>query len=188
MSEKPRAKAGATPGKLAVVGLLAVVLVGVVWKNFFAGGGEKLTPRVDKERPQLAASAPAPAATPTTPATSASASKGAAGSNAAAASEANPFGDFAVDQNWREPTLGEITKHDPFAAATWAGAQAESAEDVALTEKRINELMESKDAIIFMAGGTRVARIGKQEFRVGDRLGRYTISAITSQGVVLSER
>jgi hypothetical protein len=141
---------------------------------------------VDKDRPQLAASAPAPAATPTTLATSAS--KGAAGSNAAAASEANPFGDFAVDQNWPEPTIGEITKHDPFAAGSWAGAQAESAEDEALTEKRINELMESKDAIIFMTGGTRVARIGKQEFRVGDRLGRYTISAITSQGVVLSER
>lgn len=183
MSEKPRAKAGATPGKLALVGVLALVLVGVVWKNFFAGGGEKLTPRVEKASPRVTAARPL-ATTSKGSAAAANSAKGAA----AASGEANPFGDFAVDRNWPQPALSEVTKYDPFAAGSWAGAQPESPEDEALTEKRINELMTSKDAIIFMSGGTRVARIGKQEFRVGDTLGRYKISEITSQGVVLSER
>ena len=77
---------------------------------------------------------------------------------------------------------------DPFAMSAWAApAQSDSAGDEAFNENQINELLSSKDAIIFMAGDKRVARIGKQEFRVGDTVGHYRISDITSQGVVLSE-
>jgi hypothetical protein len=186
MSEKPRAKAGATPGKLAIVGVLALALVGIIWKNFSGGSGEKLTPRVDKERPALAASNVAAPPAPSGAATNTAGTPVSAG--AAAASGVDPFGDFAVDQSWPEPALSDVIKHDPLAAGSWAGAHTESPEDEALTEKRINELMASKNAIIFMTGNNRVARIGTQEFRVGDTLGRYKISEITSQGVVLSER
>ena len=187
MSEKPRASAGATPGKLALIGVLALALVGVVWKNFSGGSGEKLTARVEKERPELAAASaavmPAPSGGPAVNTEGTPAPAGAAVANGV-----NSFGDFAVDQSWPEPALDEVIKHDPLAAGGWAGAPTKSPEDEALTEKRINELMASKDAIIFMAGDKRVARIGTQEFRVGDTLGRYKISEITSQGMVLSER
>jgi hypothetical protein len=163
--------------------VLGVVLVGVIWKNF-AGGGEKLTPRAEKEQPELAE----PAAAVPAAAAPAAIAPSAAANGSAAGSAASPFGEFAADRNWPAPALGEVIKHDPFAAPDWAGPHTESAEDEALTEKRIAELMASKDAIIVMTGDKRIARIGKQEFQVGDRLGRYRISEITSQGVVLSER
>jgi hypothetical protein len=169
--------------------VLGVVLVGVIWKNF-AGGGEKLTPRAEKEQPKLAepaAAAPA-ASAPAAKVAVVNGTAAAGAASAAAAGAASPFGEFAADQNWPAPALGEVIQHDPFAAPDWAGPHTASAEDEALTEKRIAELMASKDAIIVMTGDKRMARIGKQEFQVGDRLGRYRISEITSQGVVLSER
>jgi hypothetical protein len=165
--------------------VLAVVLVGIIWKNCSGGAGEKLTPRVEKERPELAA---ASAAAAPAPSAAVNAAGTAVSAGAAAANGVSPFGDFAVDQSWAEPALSDVIKYDPLAAGSWAGAHTVSPEDEALTEKRINELMASKDAIIFMTGDKRVARIGAQEFRVGDTLGRYRISEITSQGVVLSER
>jgi hypothetical protein len=170
--------------------VLAVVLVGVIWKNFSAGG-EKLTPRAEKDQPELTeAAAPAPAAAKAAASAPAATTAAANGITAGgtAAGGTSPFGEFAVDQNWPSPALGEVMNYDAFAAPDWAGPHAESPEDEALTEKRIAELMASKEAIIVMTGEKRIARIGKQEFQVGDRLGRYRISEITSQGVVLSER
>jgi hypothetical protein len=92
-----------------------------------------------------------------------------------------------ADDDWHELPLSAVTKHDPFAIADWAmAAQAGGLAGDVASEKQINELLAAKDAIIFMAGEKRVARIGNQEFRVGDTIGRYKISDITAQGVVLS--
>src|SRR4051812_12716202 len=161
-SEQPPKKAGATPAKLAIIGVLAIVLIGVIAKNFSSEAAEPLAPRKLTAVESAAAAGQKPAAQ----------AAGQASANAVAATTAagpdNPFGEFAADEGWPQPPLKDVIKYDPFAPAEWAAAaKKDSAEDEALSEKQINELLSSKDAIIFMAGDKRVARIGKQEFRVG---------------------
>jgi hypothetical protein len=170
MSQKPKDKLGATPGKLALVAVLALVLIGVVASNFSSGGKPPRNKRAKDET--LAAADAGPAAMsdkPTIDATSTS-----------------PFGKFAEDGNWPEFPMSEITSFDPMAKAAWAKPVV-AGEEAVVSDAQINELLAAKNAIIFMAGDKRVARIGENEYHVGDVIGRYQISDITARGVVLSE-
>ena len=179
MSEPRRLQVGATPGRLALIGVLSIGLVGVIAKNWFGSSEpEQEAATTETHITAVATTPPTIAATP--PAVSTEAT-----GNAATAD--NPFGEFVADDDWPEAPLDEVIKYDPFATAHWAiAAEAGGPAGDVVSEKQINELLAAKDAIIFMAGDTRVARIGKQEFRVGDTIGRYKISDITAQGVVLS--
>jgi hypothetical protein len=177
MSQQPRLPVGATPGKLALMGVLAIALIVVVTKNW---PGKTESAEEAPEEPSLETT------TTTEPTTAAPAPAPVATTSMAA--PASPFGEFAADEHWPEPPLKEVTKYDPFATAAWAiAAQTTSPAKNADKEKQIGELLAAKDVLIFMTGETRVARIGNQEFRVGDTVGRFKISDITSQGVVLSE-
>ena len=179
MSEPRRLQVGATPGKIALIGVLSIGLVGVIAKNWF-GSSEPEEESATTESHITAAAATAPTMAVTPPAVS-------TGSSANATAADNPFGEFVADDDWPEAPLDEVIKYDPFATAHWAtAAEAGGQAGDVVSEKQISELLAAKDAIIFMAGDTRVARIGKQEFRVGDTIGRYKISDITAQGVVLS--
>jgi hypothetical protein len=177
MSAQPRDKVGATPAKLALVGVLALVLVGVLASNF--SGDE--TPSTTAASSPDAASEAAEATTSADPATAPS---------AAPASDAkNPFGEFADEDRWPDTPLKDAARFDPFAPAPWAAvkievADAEAAED---GERKLEELRNAENAIIFMAGDTRRALIGQQEYQVGDVIGRFKIADITPSGVVLSE-
>jgi hypothetical protein len=178
MSAKPRNKVGATPAKLALVGVLALVLVGVVASNF-SGGEAPPTAASSQDAVAPEAVEPTTAADPAT-----------APSEAAPEPDAkNPFGKFAVEDRWPKTPLKDAARFDPFAPAPWAAVpeevvDAEAAEDGA---KKLDELRNAENAIIFMAGDTRRALIGEQEFQIGDVIGRFKIADITPLGVVLSE-
>jgi hypothetical protein len=171
---RAKAKAGASPAKLALIAILALALIGVIASNFTSSGEPAAESHSAQEVPRAGT---APSTATSTPA-----------ARVAQAETANPLGDFAADESWPEPAMREVTRFDPFAAPEWAvAASGEQAADEEVSAKQLNELLSSKDAIIFMSGDKRVARIGKMEFRVGDVIGHYKISDITSQGVVLSE-
>jgi hypothetical protein len=171
MKGAERDRIGATRGKLALIGVLAVVLVYVLASNF-RGSTEKLTRRPSPHRSRAAeivasrrAMTPAPAPTST-----------------------SPFGDFAADADWPEPSLDKLTSFDPLAAPPWmaVGEQgAVAADDPGA--KSLEQLQQSGNAIIFVAGSQRVARIGSQDYHVGDMVGKLQITDISSQGIVLSE-
>jgi hypothetical protein len=169
MSRPAPKKNGATPGKLALIAVLALVLVGVIATNWPAA------PEAPADEPKTARRTPAAPTVvnseqQTQPATS-----------------AGPFGEFAEDSHWQELPLRQVTSFDPLATAEWAKLPELAADGTVRTETQINELLAAKEAIIFVSGDKRVARIGDQEFQVGDRVGRYRISDISSRGVVLSE-
>lgn len=158
MSGAKLKSAGATRGQLVLVGVLAVILIGVIANNL----------RGSAEEP----SAPLPAIVP---ATSGPASPGTKGS---------PFGEFAVDADWPEPSLEQLIKFDPLAPpAAIAGGELGSDS----TNNSLSKLQQAQDAIIFVSGDQRVARIGETEYHVGDAVGRFRITEISSAGIVLSE-
>jgi hypothetical protein len=147
------------------VGVLAVILIGVVAKNI----------RGPSEEP----SAAAPAVAPTTSGTDASAlvaSKPAAGGS--------PFEEFAVDADWPAPSLEQLVNFDPFAPPASVAASENGTDS---TDDSLSNLRQAQDAIIFVTGGERVARIGETEYHVGDAVGRFRITEISSAGIVLSE-
>ena len=168
---KPRNKVGATPAKLALVGLLSIVLIAVLAPKFM--GGPAPAAVAEAETPSDANSGvelETEIASPTTAA-------------------ASPFGAFASDPSWPQMKIEEITKFDPLATAAWAAP----APDVAATaerehgEEQLNQLRNAQNAIIITAGEKRIARIGEYEFQVGDTVGEFKITDITSAGVVLSK-
>ena len=169
MSRPAPNKLGATPGKLALIAVLALVLVGVIAANWPSA------PEAPADEPQTARRLPKAPATANT------------GQPNQGSTPANPFGEFADDGHWPELPLREITSFDPLATAAWARPPEETAEGNIRTETQLNELLVAKEAIIFVSGDKRIARIGDKEFQVGDRLGRYQISDISPRGVELSE-
>jgi hypothetical protein len=175
---------GATRGKLALIGLLAVVLAGVVIANFRGdanASAASLAPTAASEVAQ-----PRPVAAATTPRRSPTA-RAASISSSAGAKHATPFGEFAADANWPEYSLDELVSFDPFAAPAWnAPAKAADGGEVAQAAS-LQQLQEAQNAIILVSGNERVARIGSQEYRVGDKVGPYLITGISSAGIVLSE-
>jgi hypothetical protein len=170
--QQPQARLGATPGKLALIGVLAVVLIGVIASNWpsAAPASDEVAGETTDVSPMFNSVADALAATPGAPA------------------PGDPFGEFASDADWPELPLKEVTRHDPFAAAAWAvrpDALDEAEEEY--SEEQINELLSAQNAIILMTGDRRIARIGSQEFEVGDVYGHFKIVEISARGVVLSE-
>jgi hypothetical protein len=171
MSQKPSVKVGATPGKLALIGILAVVMVIVIASNWPSAAA----PLADETALAAEPSDPTPAA----------ASE--ATTDTPVATSASPFGEFAEDQHWPELPLKEVTEFDPFAISKWAVPAVGVDGAPVLNEEQINEMLAAENAIILVSGDKRIARIGDQEFQVGDVLGRFKITDITSKGVVLSE-
>lgn len=169
MSRKPRNKIGATPAKLAVVGVLAIVLVGVLASNWTGAAAESAAPESSPE--------------------DADAEEVIAETMPKGAAATSPFGEFAVDEIWPNLPLTIATKFDPLATAAWA-APAPDIEAIAERqhgEEQLKELRNAQNAIIITSGERRMARIGEHEFQVGDVVGGFRITDISSAGVVLSE-
>jgi hypothetical protein len=174
-------RVGATRGKLAVIGLLAVVLVGVLASNFRgdAGPAAELAVSSEATRPRLRPRA-----------IGAAAFSPAAPDSSATPDSESPFGKFAADADWPDYSLDELVRFDPLAAPTWnAPAVAASGSEGGGESQAaaLQQLQEAQNAIILVSGNERVARIGSQEYRVGDAVGPYLITGISSAGIVLSE-
>ena len=99
---------GATPGKLAAVGTLAVVLVAVVWHNFAGSEPPAQAPKTRPTTPQAEVAAKQPATTKP--------------------AQAKPELTAQVRKVWPKYSLDKVTKHDPLAKPMWY-LMAQAAED-----------------------------------------------------------
>ena len=187
-------KAGATRGKLALIAVLAVVLVGVV--GFQVANFRQ-------------SASPTQAATPTKtrasrrPLTSKSPGNSA---DTASAPQQQSDSPAAAPKEWPRLTLEEIVAHDPLAPPPWyvtpvvhavavaeddpADQEAALAEQAARRRHRIatlEQLREEGARVVVLTGADQVAAIGEQKVRIGDTIDGFQIIDITERGIVLAE-
>jgi hypothetical protein len=163
------ARSGATPGKLAAVGALGVVLVIVLWSN-------------------LAPSRPTAARKPRQSTSPAKAEK----QPAPAVAAQPPKLEKKVPRNWPKLSLDDVVKHDPFAMPMWyltarADEQGTGVSAIARSAQVLEELKKEQTRIVVISGEERIATIGELSFRVGDMIEGFQVTAITTDGVVLTE-
>lgn len=163
---------GATPAKLATVGVLAGVLGFVIWNQV----SSEAKPAIAKETRQ-----------PTAPQTQDVAQP--ASKSAAVATRHQAA---AETRHWPKLKLEKIVKNDPFARPMWyLMAQAEEsgsqAGSLVRSAQVLEELKKQQTKIVVISGEDRVATIGEQSFRVGDTIEGFEISEITRTGIVLTE-
>jgi type IV secretory pathway VirB10-like protein len=162
---------GATPSKLAVVGILAVVLVAVVWHNIRA----------------TTAPAEARETRPKTPAVQAVAKRE---SKQPAPSKRERAAD--VPRIWPKFTLEKVTKYDPLAKPMWylmahASESGSQGASLARSAQVLEELKKQPTKIVVISGDERIATIGELSFRVGDTIEGFQVTEITTEGIVLTE-
>ncbi len=168
MSKQKQAdRVGATPAKLALVALLAVVLIVVIVRQL-----PNDTP--PPSRAQVTASVPSKAEDET---------------DTVAAQATDPE-TTTQQQNettspWPETSLDELLTHDPFATPAWAIA-AVSDSDTRQASK-LDELQKQGVSIVMIGEEAKTATIGERRVRVGDVLEGYRITDITSKGVLLDK-
>jgi hypothetical protein len=152
-------QAGATPGKLALVGLLAVVLLGVLYSKYGGTKNDGVTvqtaqPTVPPPAPRLP-STPAPktvdnVSVPTPPAS-------------------EPRKKTGATDNWQSPELASVVDYDPFRLQTslrqadrdWELAQlaAQKAKVAAERAKQLKDAALAKMAALEQAERDRLAAI-----------------------------
>lgn len=178
-----RARIGATPGKLALVVLMAVIFVYVLIIQF---GGEEATAVAPREaRPaNLRRQSRLPAAA------------------TLETSEDAQTGPAHAKKPWPQFTKVEIVGHDPFAlpdslampiASASSIAQESSAEDWRRDEheqKRRQTLAELKKKgvnVVVLGERVQAATIGGRTVRVGEVVDGFRVTEIRRDGVVLVE-
>lgn len=178
-------KSGATPGKLALVAVLAVVLVGVLTVQV----QNMATPVATAER--RAAPRQRPAAGPP---------KSQAAARAKADAAAMPFDEATAP--WPDLSLEEVIAHDPFAVPAWIKPPPETPDLVETPDQKqqrqfaqqqqqekaaaLAKLRQQGTRIVVLTDGDKVARIGEHSVRIGDTIEGFRITDITTAGVVLS--
>jgi len=168
-------KFGVTPGKLALIAVLAVVLVVVLAVQLGGVCGAKQSADGDPER-----EGPKP------------------GPNGRlSARAAQPSREFGSGQDascsWPKPELADVLGCDPFAAGAPVARPPESLDSTlqgaagrAEQDKLLEQLQE--EGVQAVVGGARngnVAVIGSKIVRVGDLLGGLRVVGIDADGVVL---
>lgn len=196
MADKPAAKKGGlSTGKLALIGVLSVVLVGVL---YFQYGGSSGTPTAETKR--HAPRRPAPAVT----ATSATA-KAADKNNQLEKVPVVPVAAAVDEAKWKSPNLADVVDYDPFAlppafpklpvagevvkngADLVAPADADDAQRiadaVAESNMQLEELKQRGVQVIVRERNQYVAMIGDRTVHVGDEIDGFTVTQIDQQGV-----
>lgn len=182
---------GATPGKLALVGVLAVVLVAVVVGQW-----------PDATRPpKLALRRPTPSSNQLNPqqAFLQKTIQEPSQRNDSSLST-NASGRSPEPQAWPELSLETIVAFDPFAEPQWLSAartadQTGDPHGLLLSEEArrshkaelLEKLRGQGTTIVVITSNEKRATIGKQSVRIGDHIEGFLITDITKQGVVLSE-
>jgi len=202
---KTSSKNALTRGKAILIGVLAIVLVVILYIQF-GGGGEKLAGKPVGYRP------PRPALA-VEPGSSAANSLALAAAKMPSITEAGKDKDAAavlpIDvAQWKSPKLETITAYDPFALpqafpqppknvaggakasadGLIAAAAADDAKKLAeAVEKRLMKLEELKQRgvhVIVGEGDHYVAWIGERKLHVGDEINGFTVTAIDPDGGV----
>lgn len=179
---------GATPGKLALIGVLAIVLCGVLYLQF--GPTAKPASR--------SATRPMAATESTTKPSHSSAAVAVSVATAAA-----PHRKTGALANWHSPKLASIVEYDPFAlpasfpqpasvkenTATVQNAnQARSAAEqlAALQAERTKseaELKKLQQEAVQIIIDRKVAVVGGREVHVGDKINGFTVISIDGDNV-----
>jgi hypothetical protein len=168
MSRQPRKKSGATTKQLALIGILSMILIGVLASQWLGSDTSAISLADPSELP---GSSSAREEKPVLPAGE------------------SPFGAYAADEPWPEFAVGKVIEFDPFKTPDWAhpAPDVETLAEQKHSEEKLNELRNATNTIIITAGDKRIARIGKHEYQVGDTIGEFEITDISSAGVVLSK-
>jgi hypothetical protein len=186
-------KIGLTRGKAALIGILAVALIGVIYVQFGSSAGEDATSSTytpASRRPARRGTPPA-AVQPL-------------------AVEAEPDGDTStalleIDQTkWQPPELSTVIAYDPFALpaafpqpahgidprlalgstdATAAMDANELAEALERLETQLQELQQRGVQVIINKHDQYVAMIGDRLIHVGDEINGFTVTEIDPKGV-----
>lgn len=167
-------KSGATPGKLALVGCLAVGLVFVLW-NQQSTGDEKPVSRKSSPQslsPQQVAATKKKVLVPK-PVITEQAKR-------------------QTLQEWPQMPLAGVVKNDPFAKPSWylatlATAKQGGNESALQAEQQLENLRKEPTKIVVISSGERIATIGTESYRVGDIVAGFEITEINMDGVVLTE-
>jgi len=188
---------GATPGKLALVGLLAVVLALVVVGQL----PDSATTQQAARRPRTPllnqTNHPTnPRQRPNIQQQTIQSQPNPNQSN----SSTNTKEKSSEPPTWPDLPIEEIVAFDPFATPPWlssatAAAQAGPADGSLLTEaarraQKANALKKLQDqgtTIVVITSDDKRATIGNQTVRVGDHIEGFVITDITREGIVLSE-
>ena len=175
------ASAGVTPAKLALIGVLAIVLIAVVVIQIPWSSPQATTGANDRQQRQ-------PNRSPRNPPKPED-------SNRKTESPVKP-----TTIRWPEIPLQSILAHDPFAAPAWTRNQSgmDSASGDRSTDANregnassnrqlLLDLHSAGVSLVMISRHDRVARIGEMELREGDRIGGLVVQEINTNGVVLVE-
>lgn len=164
-------KAGASPAKLALVGLLSLALVAVIWHN----ASSRATPPLAVQTRQTTAPQKEVAKqTPQPPIAQ------------------NPQAATQVSKVWPKVALESVIKHDPFAMPMWylmaqSAAAGSTDGSLARTAQVLEELKKQQSKIVVITDQERIAMIGELSLRVGDTIEGFQVTEITTDGIVLTE-
>jgi len=185
-------RSGATPGKLALVGVLAVILVAVIVGQL---PEKTAAPELANKRPASHRKHNTQKPTPTLLKNIPGKSRFEK-TNTSTNSKEQPL----QKPTWPKLSLKTIVAFDPFAPPTWltqarTAEQSGDPEGLYLSEtsrqKRKDEVLEKLreqgTTIVVISAEEKRATIGEQSVRIGDRIEGFLITDITKQGVVLSE-
>lgn len=156
-------KQGATPGKLALIGVLSVVLAVVVIRQL-----------PSTEEPVALA-----AQTTAKPTQSQRKEGDQVADKASAADEQSP--------PWPEFELEETLAHNPFRPPHWAALPEALSPTEANTPGLLSQMKQKGVSILIIGEGQKTATVGEQRLRVGDVLEGYQVTDITTQGIVLNK-
>ncbi len=155
-------KMGATPGKLALIAVLVLVLFGVIVKQLPSSAPEKVN---------------------TAPAIAQSLDSKQSGTTNVNAEKSNVESELPA---WPVINLTETLANDPFVLPRWA-VQEVPPEVIAVNDEpgELAELQEQGASIVVISKEKKSATIGEQKLQVGDILEGYRITDITTQGIFL---
>ncbi len=182
-------KLGASPGRLAIVGVLAVVLAVVLWKQF---GGEATGPRPTRAR-QDSARRPGSASPPVANVPPARRPSG-------NASPTVPLTRVStVPRIWPEIPTEQMLAHDPFGLpavlrrdpieiANAVPDDRAGGGDPAIAQRveaALQRLQASQHILVLEQQGQFVAMLGGRQIRVGDIIEGMLVREITQEGLVV---
>ena len=186
-------QAGVTPGRIILIGVLAIVLGAVLYSRFGPESAQGPPPTASRSAARQRATK--------------------AGSAAAKSAEAAALKKTGAVSVWQSPELAAVVKHDPFAlpaafpqprqpgdeadlAQNAAQAQSASAQLAALeaertkSEAELQALRQQGVHVIIENKNNKkqyVAVVGTEKVHVGDKIQGFTVIAIDANGVQVAK-
>jgi len=156
---------GATPGKLALIGVLVLVLIVVIVKQ------------QPESVPVSVRESPITTEQQTTKRTRVSPSS-------------LPEKDSQNESertSWPEINFSETLASDPFTPPSWAVQESRTVLSTSDDPGELAELQQQGASIVVIGQKEKSARIGEQRLVVGDILDGYQVTDITTQGIFLNK-